>query len=107
MIVRIMSIVLSVWLFISSFVWTHTEAQFTNTWIVGVVGVAFTLLTMVASNLRYLNTLLSLWLFISVFVLPTTTATGWNNALVAIALFIMSLVGPTDAVVRKPVRTSA
>lgn len=107
MIVRILSIVLSVWLFISSFVWTHTEVQFTNTWIVGVVGVAFTLLTMVSSTFRYLNTLLSLWLFISVFVLPTTTATGWNNALVAVALFIMSLVGPTDQRLQKPVRTSA
>ena len=107
MTVRIVSIILSVWLFVSSFVWVHTGVQFTNTWIVGVVGVAFALLTMVSSVFRYLNTLLALWLFISVFVLPTDTATGWNNALVAIALFFLSLVGSGDQRLQKPVRTSA
>lgn len=107
MTVRVVSILLSVWLFISAFIWVHTGIQFTNTWIVGIAGVAFALLTMLSPAFRYLSTLLSLWLFISVFVLPTDTATAWNNALVGVALFFLSLVGSSDQRIQKPIRTSA
>jgi hypothetical protein len=42
---------------------------------------------------RYLNTLLAIWLFISAWALPSRSpGTIWNNVLVAIAIFIVSLV---------------
>src|SRR5690242_18444501 len=35
------TLLLGVWLFISAFIWQHTEAQMTNTWICGVITVIF------------------------------------------------------------------
>ena len=36
---RIVNLVLGIWLFISAFVWPHSTAQMTNTWILGVLTV--------------------------------------------------------------------
>ncbi|HZU84437.1 MAG TPA: SPW repeat protein [Polyangiaceae bacterium] len=90
---RIINVILGVWLFISAFIWPHTQAQMTNTWICGVLVVIFALVSMAVPWVRYLNTLLAIWLFISAWALPTAHAgTIWNNVLVAIAVFIVSLV---------------
>ena len=43
---RTLNIALGVWLFISAFLWPHTSAQFTNTWICGALTVAFSLIAM-------------------------------------------------------------
>lgn len=97
---RIINVILGVWLFISAFVWPHTQAQMTNTWILGVLCVIFALVAMAVPWVRYLNTLLAIWLFISAWALPTVSVgTIWNNVLVAIAVFIVSLVpaGPVGA----------
>lgn len=89
---RIANVVLGVWLFISAFIWPHTQAQMTNTWIVGALIAIFALVAMRAPQARYVNTALAIWLFISVWVLPVeSTATLWNNAIVAIAVFVLSL----------------
>ena len=46
-------------------------------------------------KVRFLNTVLGIWLFISAFVLTTQSAgTRWNNGLVAIAIFLISLAPP-------------
>ena len=90
---RIINVILGVWLFISAFVWPHTQAQMTNTWICGVLVVIFALIGMAVPWVRYLNTLLAIWLFISAWALPMAqVGTVWNNVLVAIAVFIVSLV---------------
>jgi hypothetical protein len=90
---RMLNVALGVWLFISAFAWPHTMAQHTNTWICGVLGVIFALAATRYSQARVLNTILSVWLFISVWVLPRANAgTAWNNALVAIAMFCLSLI---------------
>ncbi len=90
---RYVNVVLGVWLFISAFVWEHTTAERTNTWILGVLCVVFALAAMRSSGARWVNTALSIWLFISVWALPhDNLGTMWNNALVAIAIFIVSLV---------------
>ena len=89
---RIVNIVLGVWLFISAFIWPHSYSQMTNTWILGVLCVLFALIAMRVPEARYLNTILAVWLFISVWALPSMMlGTQWNNALVAIAIFIVSL----------------
>ena len=90
---RAVNVVLGVWLFISAFAWPHAQAQMTNTWILGVLCVAFALIAMRVPNTRYLNTAVAVWLFISAFALPSNdVGTIWNNALVAIAIFVVSLV---------------
>lgn len=89
---RVINIVLGIWLFVSAFLWPHSYAQMNNTWIVGVLCVAFALVAMRVPEARYLNTLLAVWLFISVWALPRLSiATQWNNALVAIAILAVSL----------------
>jgi hypothetical protein len=90
---RMVNIVLGVWLFLSAFLWPHTQAQLTNTWIVGVLCVIFALIAMAVPWVRYLNTLLAIWLFISAWALPMgSPGTIWNNVLVAIAIFVASLI---------------
>ena len=89
---RIINIILGIWLFISAFVWPHTYAQMTNTSILGVLAVAFAIIATRVPKVRYLNTVLAVWLFVSVWALPTMSmATMWNNALVALAIFFVSL----------------
>jgi hypothetical protein len=90
---RIVNIILGVWLFISAFTWMHTPAQLTNTWIVGVLSAAIAALALADSRLRYANTALAIWLFFSTLFLPAVAAaTVWNNVIVAIVMFFMSLV---------------
>ncbi len=91
---RWLNVVLGVWLFISAFLWPHTAAERTNTWILGVLCVVFALIAMSQPAARWLNTILAIWLFISVWALPhQNLATMWNNAIVAIVVFLASLVG--------------
>lgn len=93
---RMMNAALGVWLFISAFLWPHTMAQRTNTWILGVLTVIFSVAAMREPRARYLNTILAIWLFISAWALPRISAgTVWNNVLVAIAIFVLSLVPST------------
>jgi hypothetical protein len=105
---RIVNIILGIWLFISAFIWMHSPAQMTNTWIVGVLAVAFALIAMRVPEVRYLNTILAIWLFVSVWALPSVTeGTRWNNALVAIAMFFVSLApgylgGPRERPITRP-----
>lgn len=90
---RITNVVLGLWLFVSAFVWPHTAAQMTNTWILGVLCAIFALVAMAVPSVRFLNTALAVWLFISAWALPSASAaTTWNNVLVAIAIFLASLV---------------
>ena len=89
---RTVNVILGIWLFISAFSWPHSQAQMANTWILGVLCVVFALIAMRVDQVRYLNTALAIWLFISAFALATHShGTLWNNALVAIAVFIASL----------------
>jgi len=93
---RTLNVLLGIWLFISAFVWSHAQAQMTNTWILGVLCVVFALIAMRVAQVRFLNTALAVWLFISAFALPGhSQGTVWNNALVAIAIFVVSL-APSD-----------
>ncbi len=90
---RYWNVVVGIWLFISAFIWPHSPAQQTNTWICGLLCVAFALWAAAAPPMRYLNTALAVWLFISVWALPTLNAgTVWNNIIVAIVMFVISLI---------------
>jgi hypothetical protein len=90
---RGINLALGVWLFISAFVWDHSAAERTNTWIVGLLCVIFALVALGISTTRRFNTAVAIWLLISVWALPHhNPATMLNNALVAIAVLLLSLV---------------
>jgi hypothetical protein len=91
-IARYANIVLGTWLFLSAFLWPHSYAQVTNTWVVGLLVVALAVVSLRVPQARYMNAILAVWLFLSAFALPTLRmATVWNNALVAIAVFFVSM----------------
>jgi hypothetical protein len=99
------TLLLGVWLFISAFLWPHSMAQMTNTWICGVAAVVLAGIAMRAPQVRYVNTILSIWLFISAFALPSMSiGTVWNNVIVSVAIFIASLVPSerTQRLIPKP-----
>jgi hypothetical protein len=101
---RVLSALLGAWLFLSGFVWDHTPAQRVNAWAVGVLFVAVALVALAASALRRINTALSAWLLASVWALPhASAATMWNDALVAVAVFALSLVPSRGGEVPSPV----
>lgn len=90
---RVVNIVLGIWLFLSAFMWSHSASQMTNTWVCGALVAIFAAIAFAVPVVRYVNTVLAIWVFISAFALPIVSrATVWNNALVAIAIFIFSLV---------------
>lgn len=107
---RGVNIALGIWLFISAFLWPHSQGQFTNTWIVGVLCVLFAVISMWMPAARYLNTILAIWLFVSAWAIPAIRAgTVWNNVLVSIAILIVSLIPtvPTTPGVRGSSSTSS
>jgi SPW repeat len=90
---RVLNALLGMWLFLSGFMWDHAPAQRLNAWAVGMLCAAVALVALAASTARFTNTVLSAWLFASVWVLPhSSRATMWNDALVAAAVFALSLV---------------
>jgi hypothetical protein len=90
---RWINLLLGIWLFISAFAWPHLMAQQTNTWIIGVLMVIVSILAMFAPQARFINTVLAIWLFVSTLAMPhENPVTLWNNCLLAIVVFALSLV---------------
>jgi SPW repeat len=102
------NIVLGIWLFLSAFIWPHTESSGTNTWIIGLLIAIAGIITLYVPWVRWLNAVLAAWLFISTLVLPQLTAgTMWNNTIVAILVFLLSLVpGSLHPTTGRPTRTA-
>ena len=99
---RYWNVIIGIWLFISAFVWAHTPAQQTNTWLCGLLCIAFALWASAAPAVRYLNTALAVWLFISVWALPAVSAaTVWNNIICSVLIFVISLI-PGQRVLMHP-----
>ena len=93
---RYVNAALGVWLFISAFAWPHTQASGTNTWIVGALIAICALWAIRSPSVRWANTVLAIWLLLSTFFIEhVTAATVWNNAIVAIVVFLLSLVPNT------------
>lgn len=90
---RYANIVAGVWLFISAFLWEHSDASRTNTWIVGLLMVIFAAAGLRAPVARFANTALSLWLFFSTLtIFHLQSITLWNNLIVAALVFTLSFV---------------
>ncbi len=92
---RVANLMLGGWLFVSAFLWDHSNGQRANAAIVGFLVFASALGAVTSAQLRLVNTALAMWLFVSTLALPGAGAgTQWNNALVALAVFLFSLVAP-------------
>ena len=90
---RWINIIAGVWLFISAFIWPHTEAAQTNTWIVAVLIMIAAIWALFAPSVRFINTILAIYLFISTFgIFHNNPGTVWNNVIVSIVVFIVSLI---------------
>jgi hypothetical protein len=86
-------IALGAWLFVSAFLWPHGTASATNTWIVGLLIAIASLIALRMPWMRWVDTALAIWLFLSTLAMPgATRATLWNNLIVALLVFLISLV---------------
>ncbi len=102
---RVLNLLLGVWLFISAFVWPHTQGERLETWILGVCIVVFSLIAMSQPAARWINTLAAIVLFFATLAIPhSNPGTLWNNLIVAVVVFILSFVGGMEGVRRVGVR---
>jgi hypothetical protein len=93
---RTLNFILGGWLFASAFLWTHTPADRVSCWTVGLGVVVFAAAAMTVPPARWVNSALAVWLFVSAFALPHLHAgTRWNEVLVALFVFFLSIV-PTQ-----------
>ena len=90
---RALPIALGAWLFVSAFLWPHGTGAAVNSWIVGLLIVVAGLIALRMPWMRWLDTALAVWLFLSTLAMPSATgATLWNNLIVAVLVFLASLV---------------
>lgn len=94
---RTFGIVLSLWLFFSAFAWPRSPESFSNAWLVGLFAGVACLVAMTRSpRARFIDVALSAWLFASAFLLPRASGVAfWNDVVVAVLLFLVSLVPGT------------
>jgi hypothetical protein len=81
-------LILGVWLLLSAFAWRHSPLSMTNTWILGLIIVFLS-----EMRTRYATTAAAVWLFFSTLATAHhSSATLWNNLIVAVLVFLISLV---------------
>lgn len=89
---RYANLILGIWLFISAFAWTHSPPSRTNTWILGLIIVFLSLSAIRTLRAHYANTAAAVWLFFSTLAITHySRATVWNNLIVAVLVFLLSL----------------
>jgi hypothetical protein len=94
MVTRVIDVALGLWLCASAFVWPHGLPQFLNASVIGAM-IAIDAGAALAGHerARMGNRALAVWLFLSNLVLPgTSLATAWNHAIVAVMVFLLSMV---------------
>ena len=103
MVIRVIDVALGLWLCASAFTWPHGVAQFVNATLVGAVLVADAAIALAGhERARFASRGAAVWLFLANLILPgTTLLTAWNHAVVAVLVFLLSMV-PTFHVGRRP-----
>jgi|SRR4051794_1028901 hypothetical protein len=99
MVTRVIELALGLWLCASGFVWPHGLPQFLNAAVIG-AAIAIDAAMALAGHerARFGNRALAVWLFVSNLVLPgTALPTAWNHALVAVLVFLLSMVPTVHA----------
>ncbi|MGE5180660.1 MAG: hypothetical protein ACM31C_01295 [Acidobacteriota bacterium] len=93
---RILDFLLGIWLFFSAFLWPHHLHELRNICILGALIAIIGAWAMFAHAIHYVNTLTAIWLFFSTLDMHhASAATEWNDLLVAILVFVLSLVPNT------------
>lgn len=102
---RYLNVLLGAWLIISDFVWRHGEAANTNTWISGVLVIAFALWSFWWPTMRFWNTLMGAWVIFAGIVLQhASSGTQWNNIIIGALILLVSLVPSPPLPDRRAVR---
>lgn len=95
---RYASVAFGLWLFVSAFLWPHSDPSRANSWFVGVLIAAAGLWGLRDPAGRLLNTLVALWLLMSTLLIyPRGPLTFWNNLLVGVIVLGLSLVPTRSA----------
>src|SRR5262249_24335971 len=100
---RIFNILLGTWLFLSSFAWPHSSPAFVAALGCGALTVVLSLASFYVPGTRYLTAAVAVLLLVASL---TTSAsrwdrTFWHNSIVAVAIFIASLLDRGSAGVRR------
>lgn len=91
---RVVIVLLSSWVLFSGNAWPHSQANQLNNAIVGTGLFLFGILSIRREWARYVTLALGAWLFVfTVLVSGISSITFWNDAMVAVAVFVFSLVG--------------
>ena len=94
---RLANVMLGLWLLLSAFVWPHTVASQTNTWMLGLIIAFMAAVGTFTPAMRAIIAVPAVWLFISSFwMTDATSGISWNNAIVAILVLVLSLVPTRD-----------
>ena len=90
---RWINVALGTWLFLSGYLWLHSPASFTNTWLSGFSIAMVSLIAAYAPPVRWITTALAVWLFASALLIDhAIVATAWHNAILAMIVFVASLI---------------
>jgi hypothetical protein len=94
MVTRVIDVVLGLWLCASAFAWPHGAIQFVNAAVIGLVIAGDAAAALAGHDrTRFGNRALAIWLFVSNLILPgTSLATAWNHSLIAVMVFLSSMV---------------
>ena len=91
---RVAVVLLSIWVLFSGNAWTTSRANQINSAAVGAGLFFFGVISIRHEWARYVTLALGIWLFaFSAFISRGSAITFWNNAAIALAVFILSLVG--------------
>jgi hypothetical protein len=102
---RIANVVVGFWLFVSAFLWPHSQGQRLTAWVVGMVAVSAALAGLSGHRWgRYVNVVAGGWLIVSSLVPTIGRATFWNHMLVGFLLVMFGLAPSLTALrERRPV----
>src|SRR4051812_39923228 len=92
---RYLNALAGTWLLSSAFLWHHASSSKPNTWAVGLLMAIAALWAISAPAIRWFNTVLAVWLALSTLAMTDIRPlTFYNNLIVAVVAFALSLVPP-------------
>ena len=100
---RSVNAVLGAWLFISAFIWPHSEVSRINTAVCGLVVLVIALSALRIPPMRWLNTAIGIWVVIGAALLPhASVGTVWNNIIVGLLVLLVSVGGLSRPLPQSP-----
>jgi hypothetical protein len=92
---RTVIVMASAWLLFAGYLWPHTRAHLINNWITGIALVVFGTAAYGKVWARYATAGVAVWLFaFSALTGRAGSPAFWNDAMVAVLVFSLSVLGP-------------